>query len=190
MAYVYDLKYLTDNIYDFLNGYNEDDCSIDIVEGKPYYAYIVTSDMTDIDVAFISDDTSNLVELSEYGYETQAVMVVTGAEDSSDEERDEYIQQLNANGIDIICDEDGDLYSVEDALVLNEPLSEIVNNINLMDDLEITPELAEDIGNWELAGIIKDYVLRIYKDSIYDDFYLNTANHRPIFVLKHEHWRF
>ena len=190
MAYAYELKYLNDTIDFFLIGYTEDDLSIPSIAGKPYYAYMVTSDMTAIDVAFISSDMSCIFDLANYGYNTPAVMIITGAEeDISDDEQEAYVQQLHNQGIDIVCDEDGSLYEIGDALMLDEPLSKIVNSIDLVNDLGIDPALI-DTDYINESHIIKNYILETYKDSIYSDLYSNSADGRPIFILKHDHWRF
>jgi hypothetical protein len=198
MAYAYELKYLNDTIQDFLFGCNEDDCSIPYVEGQPYYAYIIHSSMTDINLAFISSDMAKVFELSEFGPESPEVAAfINWDEDMTDDERDAYADQLHQEGIDIICDEEGDLKEIGDALVLEKPLSEIVNNIDLDRDLGINPAFTDFSASEEnyistrvLAGAYTNYILNQFSDSIYESLYINKADNRPIFVVKKTYWRF
>jgi hypothetical protein len=198
MAYVYALKYLNSTIEDFLSGYDEDDCSIPYIEGKPYYAYIINSSMTDIDLAFISSDMTKVLELSEFGPESPEVAAFTGGnEEMTYDEREAYAEQLHQEGIDIICDEDGGLTYVGDALILDVPMSEIVKQIDLANDLGINPAFTdwsasdEDfIGNSDIASAMYYYICEKFQSNIYKDLYINEYDNRPIFVVKKTYWRF
>ena len=187
MAYVYELKYLNSTIEDFLSGYDEDDCNIPYIVGKPYYAYIINSSMSGIDLAFISSDMAKVFEFSEFSPDSPEVAAFTGGdEEMTEDEREAYAEQLHQEGIDLICDEDGSLLEIGKALLLNEPLSEIVNNIDIANELDIDP----DAHSYATARIVMDYILTNYADNIYDDLYINEYDNRPIFVVKKTYWRF
>jgi hypothetical protein len=189
-TFAYPLKYLRDTIENFLDGYTEEDLDVYIFENvKPYYAYIINSSMTDIDLAFITSDMSKVYELSHFSPNSPEVSAfVDWDEEMTDEEREAYAEQLHQDGIDIICDEDGGLTYIGEALVLNTPLSEIVANIDPVDDLGLDPEL---LNGYYPASFIKDYILDKYKDTnIYKDLYINDLDNRPIFVVKKDYWRF
>ena len=191
MAYAYDLTYLIDTIANFLAGYNEDDCSIPYISGKPYYAYIINSSMTDIDLAFISSDVSKVLEFSEFGPEsTEVAMFTAWDENITDDEREEYAEQLHQDGIDIICSEDGELEYLGDVLLLNKPLSGIIKDIDLVADLGLDPNIIADANTWGLAKILEDYILDQFSDNIYKDLYFNSSDDCPIFVVKKDYWRF
>jgi hypothetical protein len=189
-TFAYPLKYLRDTIENFLDGYTEEDLDVYIFENvKPYYAYIINSSMTDIDLAFITSDMSKVYELSHFSPNSPEVSAfVDWDEEMTDEEREAYAEQLHQDGIDIICDEDGGLTYIGEALVLNTPLSEIVANIDPVDDLGLDSEL---LNGYYPASFIKDYILDKYKDTnIYKDLYINDLDNRPIFVVKKDYWRF
>ena len=193
--YVYPLEYLADGIEDYLDGYDypEDSAQEYEVDRNPYYGYIINSSMTDIDVAFISSDMDAVVELSEYDEDNPMVAAILWGADPeitedilSDEERKDYAEQLYAKGIDIICDEDGYLAHIGDALVLPVHLTEFLNGL----DINTSALEDDEISTWQLANHIVWNIKQNYTDNIYEDLYINERDNRLIFVINKGYSRF
>lgn len=171
--YAYPIKDIRRLIKDYL--YWEDDLGEDTIVTEPvFYAYIANSDMTDIDVAFVSKDESAVASLSQNSDDVRLLLDTTTDEDR---DFDALMNQFAAKGITILDDESGSLYHLGDSVLFSNKIEALIKDIVSMYD-------TEDYGE------IYDYLIRDYGDKTIDDLYVSEQFSNMIIPVKKEHWRF
>ena len=169
--YAYPIKDIRRLIKDYL--YWEDDLGEDTIVTEPvFYAYIANSDMTDIDVAFVSKDESAVAGLSQNSDDVRLLL-------DTDEDRDfdALMDQFAAKGLIILDDESGSLDRLGDSVLFSNKIETLIKDIISMYDTED-------------SGEIYDYLVRDYGDKTIDDLYVSEQFSNMIIPVKKEHWRF
>ena len=160
VIYVYDDYELDGAIDEVLDGFDDDYC-YEISDTK--YAKIVHSDMTGMNIAFISDNRSEVEDITDDD-------IVDFIEQSQFD--DEYMDWEDYFGVPVIDDEEGPLIHMNKAIAFPLPLSELVERYGLSDPSEVL-----------------DYVLDVYHDfwCVNDDF---PDGSFKLDVVKYSHFRF
>lgn len=171
--YAYPIKDIRRLIKDYL--YWEDDLGEDTIVTEPvFYAYIANSDMTDIDVAFVSKDESAVAGLSQNSGDVRLLLDTTTDEDR---DFDAIMDQFAAKGITVLDDESGSLDHLGDSVLFSNKIEALIKDIVSMYDTED-------------SGEIYDYLIRNYGDKTIDDLYVSEQFSNIIVPVKKEHWRF
>ena len=183
--YAYSLDRLFRMVRDYLE-YDRDEDVLDYywVEEPIYYAYIANSDMTDIDVAFVSSSEAKVADLN---MDNHLVQLVLGGEEYREEhgyaplehgaEFSEILRYLTTQGIDVLDDESGTLDHIGEAVLLNDNISRYID------------EIIEVYGSDD-ARVVYDHLVYDYCDKIIDDLYTNSETNIMIVPVKKQHWRF
>ena len=136
------------------------------------YAYIANSDMTDIDVAFVSKDESAVAGLSQNSDDVELLL-----DTDKNRDFDALMDQFAAKGITVLDDESGSLYYLGDSVLFSNKIEALIKDIVSMYDTED-------------SGEIYDYLVRDYGDKTIDDLYVSDQFSNIIIPVKKEHWRF
>jgi hypothetical protein len=167
VVYVYNEDEVEDAIYEILEGY-EDPYGVAIT-GK-IYAKLFHSDMTDINVAVISENKSDVETISDdefmYWLDPESYY------DEDDEVLDELANTVDTsdsdtfNGLTVVDDESGSLDYIKDAVIFTEPLSDIVEKYGVTSELETRKYSTSVNGIWFLSP---DYFDEAVELEIVDD---------------------
>lgn len=186
--YAYPIDNLRDLVEEYIdNGQDEDAIPwswVFYVEEPIYYAYIAHSDMTAIDVAFVSSSEAKVADLN---MDNHLVQLVLGGDEYREEhgyapleygaEFSEIIRYLTTQGIDVLDDESGTLDHIGEAVLLNDNISRYID------------EVIEVYGSDD-ARVVYDHLVDDYCDRIIDDLYTNPETNIMIVPVKKQHWRF
>lgn len=174
--YAYPIKNIKRLIQDYL--YWEDDLDEDVVVTEPvFYAFIANSDMTDIDVAFVSKDENKVSRLSQNSEDVRLLLDGEYREEEFGLGFDEVMSRVTAKGITVLDDESGSLDHLGDSLLFNDKIE------TLIDEIIQTTETKD-------AGVIYDNLIKLYGDRVINDLYISDEFQNMIIPVKKEHWRF
>ena len=181
--YAYPIKDLQRIIKDYLY-FQEDLGEGSIVTEPAFYAYIANSDMTDIDVAFVSKDKNKVASLSWNSPEVQQVL----DHDYTAPERDfdEIVSELSTKGIILLDDESGTLEHLEEAFLCDKKIEDLIEEIILVYQTDDPKEIYTHLEH--------DYIDKVIPDLYYADIPSYSQDLIPfnnmIIPVKKEHWRF
>ena len=162
-----------------------EDITEDIIVTEPaFYAYIANSDMTDIEVAFVSKDKNKVASLSWNSPEVQQVL----DHDYTAPERDfdEIVSELSAKGIILLDDESGTLEHLEEAFLCDKKIEDLIEEIILVYQTDDPKEIYKHLEH--------DYIDKVIPDLYYADIQSYSPDliqfNNMIIPVKKEHWRF
>ena len=177
--YAYPIKNIKRLIQDYL--YWEYDLGEDVVVTEPaFYAFIANSDMTDIDVAFVSKDENKVSGLSQDSEDVRLLLDGEYREETygeDDVDFNEIDDRFSDKGITVLDDESGSLDHLGASVLFNDKI-EI-----LIDEIIQTTETKD-------ASVIYDNLMKLYGDRVIDDLYVSDEFQNMIIPVKKEHWRF
>ena len=186
--YAYPIDNLRDLVEEYIDNDQDEDAIpwswVFYVEEPIYYAYIAHSDMTEIDVAFVSSSETKVDNLD---MNSHIVQLFLGGDDyrteygfsslDYDEGYDKILDYLKTKGIDILDSESETLDYVGKAVLLSDNICKYIDEIIEIYDTTDSDEV--------YRHLIHDYC-----DRIIDDLYTNSETNIMIVPVKKQHWGF
>ena len=163
-AYAYEKKYLQQYIDDILDGYGDSEGIL--LNGGGVYGTLFHSDMTGMDVAIISKNKDDVIDITDDDF----VNWLDAGRDA--EESGESFDWGSFNGLPIVDDENGDLAKFDTAVLFTDPLETYVTD----DETTVNSILDSSIGEF-------DNVYYTTPDSL-------VYPHQHIQVVGRSHFRF
>ncbi len=181
--YAYPMKEVNRIIKDYLywqykeGKYFDYNLGVDTIVTEPtYYAFIANSDMTDIDVAFVSKD-ENIVSKLSWDSEDVRLLLDDEYREETGIEFEDIEKQLAAKGIIVLDDESGSLFHMEDAVLFDAKIEDLID------------QCINTYGK-KYADDIYDCLMENYGDKVIDDLYVSDKFSNMIIPVEGEHWRF